>query len=314
MGGTRPALPRRAQRGDSASKQTRRRPPRIRTPARLPRQSQMADRIRRTDQPHQTKLRLEPHRTHQHPRSPNLVRTWRLRPQPRQDWRPHSMKPITGPHTAPDLPPHTEADHHRLPTSPSTNGFGEWREGTSPSRSRRTVRDSRPSYGSHRPASGDRDQLPVGEQRGLPVFHDGQRLIRLTRLVSKSLVFVHDPSNEMVVDAPRQGEQLGVIEDPVIVDPASHLGIDSLRDAGQVRARATVEVPAPDLLTLRLLRLVAYGRKKVHKEPAPSASQATPEGIAEEVETGVLRLPKPVRVLAIHDLRLHRVQLQTQGP
>ena len=192
--------------------------------------------------------------------------------------------------------------------------FVEWREGTSPSRSRRTVRDSRPSYGSHRPASGNRNQLPVSEQRGLPVFHDGQRLIRLTRLVSKSLVFVHDPSNEMLVDAPRQGEQLGVIEDPVIVDPASHLGIDGLRDAGQVRARAAVEVPAPDLLALRLLRLVADGRKKVHKEPVPSTSQAAPEGIAEEVETGVLRLPGPVRVLAVHNLRLRRVQLQTQRP
>ena len=29
---------------------------------------------------------------------------------------------------------------------------GEWREGTSPSRSLRTVRDSLPSYGSHSPA------------------------------------------------------------------------------------------------------------------------------------------------------------------
>ena len=31
-------------------------------------------------------------------------------------------------------------------------GTGEWREGTSPSRSLRTVRDSLPSYGSHSPA------------------------------------------------------------------------------------------------------------------------------------------------------------------
>ena len=31
---------------------------------------------------------------------------------------------------------------------------GEWREGTSPSRSLRTVRDSLPSYGSHSPAWG----------------------------------------------------------------------------------------------------------------------------------------------------------------
>ena len=36
---------------------------------------------------------------------------------------PHSMKPITGPHAASDLPPHPEADHHRQPTPPSTNGF-----------------------------------------------------------------------------------------------------------------------------------------------------------------------------------------------
>ena len=31
---------------------------------------------------------------------------------------------------------------------------GEWREGTSPSRSLRTVRDSLPSYGSHSSALG----------------------------------------------------------------------------------------------------------------------------------------------------------------
>ena len=41
-------------------------------------------------------------------RRPNLVRTWRLRPQPRQDQHPHSMKPITGRHAAPDLPLHPD--------------------------------------------------------------------------------------------------------------------------------------------------------------------------------------------------------------
>ena len=45
------------------------------------------------DQPHQTKLRLESHRTHRHPRSPNVVRTRRVRPQPRQDRRARSMTP-----------------------------------------------------------------------------------------------------------------------------------------------------------------------------------------------------------------------------
>jgi len=90
-----------------------------------------------------------------------------------------------------------------------------------------------------------------------------------------------------------------VIEDPVVVDPASHLGVDVLGDAGQVRARATVEVPGPDLLALRFPRLGAHGREETHEESLPTTSQATPEGIAEEIETGVLRILAPVRVLAV---------------
>ncbi|AFE18180.1 transposase [Mycobacterium tuberculosis RGTB327] len=57
----------------------------------IPRQDQMANRIRRTHQPPQAQLRLEPHRTHRHHRRPNLVRTRRLRPQPRQDQHPGSV-------------------------------------------------------------------------------------------------------------------------------------------------------------------------------------------------------------------------------
>src|SRR3954452_19534098 len=144
--------------------------------------------------------------------------------------------------------------------------FGEGREGTSPSRSRRTVRDSLPSYGSHRPASGDRDKLPVGEQGRRVPFVPVEQLCSRGGLAPESFEFVHGPSDEMLVDTPHQGEQLGVVEDPVVVDPASHLGIDVLGDAGQVRARATVEVPGPDLLTLRLLRLTAHGREEAHEE------------------------------------------------
>jgi IS5 family transposase len=74
------------------------------------------NRIRRADQPHQTKLRLEPHRTHRHQPSPNLVRTQGLRPQPRQNRRPRSMKPTP-----------REAEQQRPPSPPTvtttTNGF-----------------------------------------------------------------------------------------------------------------------------------------------------------------------------------------------
>src|SRR6185312_7392798 len=63
----------------------------------------MANRIRRTNQPPETKLRMEPHRVDRHHRRPNLVRTWRLRAQPRQDQRARSM--ITHPAAASTNPP-----------------------------------------------------------------------------------------------------------------------------------------------------------------------------------------------------------------
>jgi IS5 family transposase len=86
---------------------TGRRATRVRTPKSLPREGQMAHRIRRPDQPHQTQLRLEPHRTHHHHRRPNLVRTRRLRPQPHQDRSPGSVTS------------HTEANHAHPNQSPA---------------------------------------------------------------------------------------------------------------------------------------------------------------------------------------------------
>src|SRR5215207_4141698 len=118
----------------------------------------------------------------------------------------------------------------------------------------------------------------------------------------------------MLVDARCEEEQLGAVEGSVVVDPASHLRIEILGETGQVRARATFEVPGPNLQAFRLLRLDAHGGLEAH-EVAPSAtSETTPEGITEEVEAGVLRLPSAVRVLAVHDLRLVGVQLEAQGP
>src|SRR5580704_1942265 len=108
--------------------------------------------------------------------------------------------------------------------------------------------------------------------------------------------------------------QLGAVEGPVIVDPALDLRIDLLSKAGQVLAAAAVEVPVPDLLAFRLLRLAADRRGKASEIASSPLGQATPEGVAEEIEAGVLEVPPAVRVLAVHDLRLHGMQLKTQGP
>lgn len=93
---------------------------------------------------------------------------------------------------------------------------------------------------------------------------------------SESFELLHGPSNDVLVDARSDGVQLGAIEGPVVVDPASHLGIDLLGEPGQVRATATVEVPGPDLATFRLLRRDAHGRQEAHEEPIPALGQASP--------------------------------------
>src|SRR5260370_26395634 len=125
---------------------------------------------------------------------------------------------------------------------------------------------------------------------------------------------VNGEAGEVLVDSPCEEAPLGAVEGSVVVDPAPDLRVDRLSETGQVRATATVEVPGPDLLAFRLLRLAADGRGEASEIASAAFVQAAPEGIAEEIEAGVLEVSPAVRVLAVHDLRLHRVQPKTQGP
>src|SRR5664280_2234020 len=78
-------------------------------------------------------------------------------------------------------------------------------------------------------------------------------------LVPETLELVHCPPNEVGVNAPHKEVQLGAVEGPVVVDPASDLGIDVLSEPGQIRSTAPPEMPAPDLLANSLLGLGAHG-------------------------------------------------------
>src|SRR6516164_1751527 len=118
----------------------------------------------------------------------------------------------------------------------------------------------------------------------------------------------------MLVDVPCDGVQLGAVEGPVIADPAAHLRVDLLGEAGQIRPTATIEVPCPNLLADRLARRNTDGRGEAHEVASAAFSQAPPEGVAQEVKAGVLRFPWPVRVLAGHDPRLLGMQLETERP
>ena len=96
----------------------------------------------------------------------------------------------------------------------------------------------------------------------------------------------------MLVDAPCEEAQPGAVEGSVIVDPAPDLRVDLVREAGQVRAAAAVEVPVPDLLAFRLLRRGADGRGEAREIASAALGQAAPEGIAEEIEAGVPEVPR----------------------
>src|SRR6266566_2420592 len=191
---------------------------------------------------------------------------------------------------------------------------GESAGGISPPAALRTGRDSLPSSGPHSPACGERDKLPMSEEARLVLIHLLQPGHRLGVLAPEPLELVHGPASEMLVDAPCEEAQLGAVEGSVIVDPAAYLRIDRLREAGQVRATTTVEVPGPDLAAFRLLRLAADGRGEASEIASAATGKTAPEGVAQEVEAGVLEVAWAVRVLAVHDLRLHGVQLEAKSP
>ena len=147
------------------------------------------------------------------------------------------------------------------------------RRGDSHPAALRTGRDGLPSSGPHSPAGGERDELPVGEEARLVLVDLLQPGHRFGVLASESLELVHGPAGEVLVDAPCEEAQLGAVEGSVIVDPASHLRVDRLGEAGQVRAAATVEVPGPDLLAFRLLRLGADGRGEASEIASPARAR-----------------------------------------
>ena len=75
--------------------------------------------------------------------------------------------------------------------------------------------------------------MPVGEEPGLVLSNRVQPGPSLGSFPAQSFEFLHGPSNEMLVDVPCKGVQLGAVEGPVIADPAPHLRVDLLGEAGQ---------------------------------------------------------------------------------
>ena len=154
----------------------------------------------------------------------------------------------------------------------------------------------------------------MGEESGLSLASSVQPGPGPGELAPESLELVHGPSDEVLVDVACEGVQRGAVEGSVVVDPASDLGVDVLGEAGQVRSAAAVEVPVPDLLVHRFSCLAADHRVEAHEVAPWPLDPACPEGVAEEVEAGVLEVPQAAAVFAVDDLRLVGVGLEAEGP
>src|ERR1035441_2892991 len=73
-----------------------------------------------------------------------------------------------------------------------------------------------------------------------------------------------------------------------------------------------MQVPAPNFRTNRLHRLVRHGRAEVDEVlPEPILRPPRPKRVAEKIELLSRISPSPVLILAIDDLRLVRMKLQS---
>src|SRR6185437_6286284 len=103
---------------------------------------------------------------------------------------------------------------------------GEWPGGVSPPGSLRTGREPLDSSGSHHPVLGPHTQPPVGEEGWVTSRDVLQPSHRPEQVAVQSLVLPCGPTLEVAVDAFEEGIQHGLVEAPVVVDPALHDRVD----------------------------------------------------------------------------------------
>src|SRR3954468_6459285 len=126
-------------------------------------------------------------------------------------------------------------------------------------------------------------------------------------------VFPPRPLDQGTLKVPEHRSERRPVEPAVVVRPPPYRRIHKPRDLLQ---RLVVpgggQPPTADRLSGRLGGLVTDRRDEAHKELPPSIlGPPGPKGVAKEVEPDVLMLAPPVVVLAVHDLGLLRVKLET---
>src|SRR6266481_1961213 len=133
-------------------------------------------------------------------------------------------------------------------------------------------------------------------------------------LVAHPLELAAYPPDDISID-PLQGRtQLRLVEVAVVGDPAADARVVHLDQFGQGRVAAMMKRPAPNCSADGRQRLRTGSGQEARKGPtSPSQRFPRSERKPEKVERLVRKVAPAVRILAIDDLRLLRVQHQLAG-
>src|SRR6266849_116605 len=137
---------------------------------------------------------------------------------------------------------------------------------------------------------------------------------RALGLVTHPLELAAYPPDDISID-PLQGRtQLRLIEVAVVVDPAANARVVHLGQVLQGLVAAMMKRPAPHCSADGRQRLRTDGVQETRKgTTSPSQRFPRSECESEKVERLVREVAAPVRILAVDDLRLLRMQHQLAG-
>ena len=191
--------------------------------------------------------------------------------------------------------------------------IGESRGGVSPPRAPKTVLEPLDSHG-FRCSAADIEEPPIGEERWIGSANPGQPLSCSLGPSAQALELPTRPADQIGVDTQQRRSQLRSIEVAEVVDPARDVRIVRLSQIFQGLVAVMVKGPAPDGPADGLQRFRASrGHEAVRRDTALPKCSPCSESEPEKVERLVLEVAAPVRIFAVDDLRLLRMQDQLAG-
>src|SRR6266581_8180834 len=133
-------------------------------------------------------------------------------------------------------------------------------------------------------------------------------------LATQPLELAARPADDIEIDPLQRRTQLRLVEVAVVVDPAANARVVHLGQVLQGLVAAMMKRPAPNCSADGRQRLRTGGGQEARKGPtSPSQHFPRPERKPEKVERLVWKVARTVRILAVDDLRLLRVQHQLAG-